>query len=247
MQALVVNASPNGRRGSTAAILTPFVDGIRAAGGSVETEYLSRLSIKPCMGDRNCWFKRKNVCVQQDDMAMLVDKFRSADLVVFSTPVYCDGVPGPLKIAMDRLVVLGNPFLKLTDNHTRHPAPYGEKRRSFVLVASCGLWEKDNFDPMLAHLRAFCRNISTEFIGALLRPHAFAMKNSPINDILRAAKSAGRELVEHGTISPALQETVSRKIVTRDAYMEWVNRTVDGYYSEQDKELLFGAACSPDR
>jgi len=143
MQVLVVNASPNGRRGSTAVILTPFVDGIRAAGGAVEIEHLNRLSIKPCMGERNCWFRHKNVCIQQDDMAMLVGKFRSADVVVFSTPVYCDGVPGPLKTAMDRLVVLGNPFLRLIDNHTRHPAPYGEKKRSFVLVASCGLWEKD--------------------------------------------------------------------------------------------------------
>ncbi|MBN1575191.1 MAG: flavodoxin family protein [Chitinispirillaceae bacterium] len=231
MQTLVINASPFGRRGNTATVLSPFLDGMREAGGSIEIVPLDKLSIKPCRGDLSCWFKTGNVCVQQDDMVQLLPKFHDADIVVFSTPVYCDGVPGQLKIMMDRLVVMGIPFLEVRDGHSRHPLPPHEKMRKFVLVASCGLWEKDNFTPMVAHLQAFCRNTGYRFGGALLRPHSFAMKNRNINDILRAAKSAGREIFKNDTISPALQDAVSRIIVSREDYLESVNRKTSPYFT----------------
>lgn len=40
-----------------------------------------------------------------------------------------------------------------------------------VLVSNCGFWEMDNFDPLLVHLKALCRNAEAEFVGALLRLH----------------------------------------------------------------------------
>jgi multimeric flavodoxin WrbA len=230
MHLLVINASPYGRKGFTATILSPFLEGVRSAGGSIETVNLNNLRINPCRGDLSCWFKEKNVCVQRDDMAQLIPRFRISDAVVLATPVYCDGLPGQLKIMMDRLVVTGNPFLEVRDDHTRHPVPPGEKPRKFALIASCGLWEQDNFSPMIAHLQAFCRNIGYIFSGALLRPHSFAMKGHAVNDILRAAKSAGRELVENGAITPASQDAVGREIVSREAYVEMINGKASVYY-----------------
>jgi multimeric flavodoxin WrbA len=230
MRLLAINASPYGRKGFTATILSPFLEGARSAGGSIETVSLNNLRINPCRGDLSCWFKEKNVCVQRDDMTELIPKFREADAVVFSTPVYCDGLPGQLKVMMDRLVVKGNPFLEVRDDHTRHPVSHGDKPKKFALVASCGLWEKDNFSPMISHLRAFCRNIGFIFSGALLRPHSFAMKGRAVNDILRAAKSAGRELVEDGAISPASRNAVGREIVSREVYVEMINRKASPYY-----------------
>ena len=229
MHLLVINGSSYGRRGITAALLTPFLEGVRDADGTSEVVVLSKLTIHPCRGDLSCWFKRKNVCIQNDDMAQLSAKFDDADCIVFSTPVFCDGVPGPLKVMMDRLVVKGNPFLVLRDGHTRHPSPPDYRPKHFVLISSCGLWEMDNFVPVTTHLQAFCRNVGYRFAGALLRPHSFAMRSAPVNDILRAARTAGKELAETGSIASATITAVGREIVPRDVYMDMINKKAEAY------------------
>jgi multimeric flavodoxin WrbA len=216
------------RHGSTAIVLNAFISGLRENRGEIEIVNLKKLTINPCMGDLSCWFHGKNKCIQNDDMAGLIEKFKAADLIVFSTPVYCDGVPGQLKVMMDRLVVLGNPLLELRENHTRHPHPVDYIPKKFVLITSCGLWEKDNFVPMVAHLKAFCKNLGFCFCGALLRPHSFAMKGNDINDILHAAKKAGSEIIEKGTIDLTTEDVVAREIVSRETYLEILNRKANG-------------------
>ncbi len=229
MHLLVINASSFGRRSITTSLMTPFLDGVREAGGSAEVVVLNRLDIHPCRGDLSCWFRKKNVCIQNDDMTELSVKFSEADCIVFSTPVYCDGVPGPLKVMIDRLVVKGSPFLELRDGHSRHPEPPDHRPDCFVLIASCGLWEMDNFIPMTTHLQAFCRNVGYKWSGALLRPHSFAMRSEQVNDILRAARTAGRELVESGAITAATADAVGREIVSRDAYIGMINKKAEAY------------------
>lgn len=223
MHTLIVNSSPYMRRGNTAVILNSFLSGLRESNGRVDLVNLNTLNINPCRGDLACWFRHKGKCIQQDDMTNLLSKLDAADIIVFATPVYCDGVPGQLKTMMDRIVAMGNPFLELRDNHTRHPVPVTLNQKKFVLIASCGLWETDNFSPMILHLQAFCKNLGIQFGGALIRPHAFAMKNHDVNDILQAAKKAAREIVVKNTISDSLLQTVCRPIVPREEYMEMVN------------------------
>ena len=53
--------------------------------------------------------------------------------------------------------------------------PVGYKRGKIVLVCNCGYWEMDNFNPLLAHVKAICRNTDREFAGALLRPYGYIM------------------------------------------------------------------------
>jgi multimeric flavodoxin WrbA len=223
MNVLVINSSPFSRRSNTALILNAFLSGVRENGGNIEIVELKKLSINPCRGDLHCWFHSKGKCVQNDDMTSLLQKFTRADIIVFSTPVYCDGVPGQLKIMMDRLVVLGNPFLELLDDHTRHPLPPDHVPKKFILIASCGFWETDNFSPMIMHLKAFCKNLGITFSGALLRPHSYAMKSNDINDILRAAKHAGLEIIRDGALTAATEELVSKAILSREKYMESIN------------------------
>lgn len=238
MNVLVINASPYKRRGITSLILTPFCDGVRSEGGKVDIVYLAGMDINPCRGDLSCWFKQKNRCIQKDDMEGLVPRFRRTDVVVFATPVYCDGLPGHLKVLMDRLVVLGNPLLEVRDGHVRHPMLEKRKEeRKFVLISSCGLWERDNFNPMVVHLEAFCRNIGYRFSGKLLRPHSFAVKNRKVNDILRAAKKAGRELVKRGAVPESLENIVSRPIVSRDEYIADVNKRASVYLALSQESL----------
>ena len=74
MKVLAINSSPRMDKGNTAMILNPFLEGMREAGSEVELFYTSKLNIKPCTGEFNCWIKTPGECYQKDDMQILYPK-----------------------------------------------------------------------------------------------------------------------------------------------------------------------------
>ena len=127
MKVLAFNCSPKMDKGATALILNPFLEGMREAGVEVELFYTKKLEVNPCQGCFNCWLKTPGKCFQKDDMQMVLAKLREADIWVFGTPVYVDGVSGPMKNLMDRMLPLLQPFIELRDGHCRHPKREGAK------------------------------------------------------------------------------------------------------------------------
>ncbi len=162
-------------------------------------------------------------------MQMLYPKLREADIWVLATPVYVDGVIGPMKNLMDRLIPLIQPYFEVRDGHCRHPLRDGTKHGKVVLISNCGFWEMDNFDPLLVHMKAACKNMNREFAGALLRPHGPALmgmveRKEPVDDIFEAAKEAGRQLVRDGEMSVETLDIVSRKLMSLDVYVQKINQ-----------------------
>ena len=160
---------------------------------------------------------------------MLYPKLREADIWVLATPVYVDGVSGPMKQLMDRTIPLLHPSIELRDGHTRHPPGEGTKYGKVALVANCGLWEADNFDPLIIHMKAYCQNLYRDFVGALVRPHGVMLRGmmqmgTEVNDILEAAKEAGRQLVQDGEMSTETLRAVSRDLVSLETYLGQLNR-----------------------
>lgn len=226
MRVIVLQASPLMDKGNTSRILTPFLDGLKDEGADVEVFYTEKLNIGRCKGDLGCWVKTPGVCFQSDDMSMLLPRLSRSDVWVFATPVYMDGMTGPLKTLVDRMQPLAEPFMEVFDGHNFHlmreTLPHGK----IVLVANCGFWEKDNFDPLLAFVKAFSRNVRRDFAGALLRPHGPAMRlvaGETLKDIFVAAHAAGRELAVSGRISERLMTAVSREIMPRNEYIDMIN------------------------
>jgi multimeric flavodoxin WrbA len=162
-------------------------------------------------------------------MEMLLPELAEADIQVFATPVYVDGMAGPLKNLLDRMIPLGSPSIELRDGHCRHPLRKGNNTGQVVLVSNCGFWEMDNFDLLLAHMKARCKYTNQEFAGALLRPHgptlkAMASKGAPVNDIFEAAREAGRQLVQEGEMSSQTLATVGRPLMLLEAYLQRANQ-----------------------
>jgi multimeric flavodoxin WrbA len=229
MKVLAFNCSPKMDKGNTALILSPFLEGMKEAGAEVDLFYTKKLKINPCQGCFTCWLKTPGVCFQKDDMQMLHPKLRDADIWVFATPVYVDGVTGPMKNLLDRLLPMLYPFYELRDGHCRHPLREGHKPGKVVLVSNSGFWEIDNFDPLLIHMRAMCKNFAREFAGALLRPHGAALKpmiemGVPLDDIFSAAKDAGCQLVRDGEMSAETLNVVSRELLPLDMLVQAANR-----------------------
>lgn len=211
MKVLAINGSPKMDDGNTARILNPFLDGMREAGADVELFHTRKLKIGPCNGDMSCWFRNPGKCGQNDDMQMLYPKFEDADVIVWATPVYFSGVTGPLKNLMDRQLPL------------HIPGTTPKKKQKVVLVSSCGAWEIEEFDPIIVQMRAIYSRADAEFVAALLRPGAEVVRYMPegaMDDVINAAREAGRELVRTGRISESLLKTVSRPLMSEEEYMK---------------------------
>jgi len=241
MNVLAVNSSPLMGEGNTARILNPFLEGMGEAGAQVELFYTKKLRINPCQGEFRCWINTPGECFQKDDMQMLYPKLENAEIWVFASPVYVDAVSGPMKNLMDRIVPIAQPFFELRDGHCRHPLREGVKKGKVVLVSNCGLWEMDNFDPLLVHIEAACKNLSREFAGALLRPHGPGLEivmemGQTVDDIYAAAKEAGRQLVEEGKMSAETLNAVSRELMTQEAYLQIVNEVFQQEIAAARKE-----------
>jgi len=232
MNVLAFNSSPLMAEGNTAKILNPFLEGMRNAGAQVELFYTKKLKINPCQGEFHCWIKTPGECFQEDDMQMLYPKLEDAEIWVFATPVYVDAVSGPMKNLMDRIIPIAEPFFELRDCHCRHPLREGVKKGKVVLVSNCGLWEMDNFEPLLVHMEAACKNLDREFAGALLRPHGPGLEivvgmGQSVDDIFDAAKEAGRQLVKDGKMSSETLNVVSRELIPQQAYLQVINEVFE--------------------
>ena len=241
MKVVAINSSPNMGEGNTALVLAPFLEGMREMGAEVELFYTKKLKINPCQGEFNCWLKTPGKCFQKDDMQMLLPQIAEADVLVLATPVYVDGITGPMKNLLDRIIPLAQPFFELRDGHCRHPGRDTNKDNQLVLVSNCGFWEMDNFNPLIVHMQAVSKNIGSEFAGALLRPHGPALKGmmemgGPVDDIFKAAKAAGRQLVEDGEMSDETLKVVSRELLPLEMYVEIVNQRFQEALDVPEKE-----------
>lgn len=230
MKVLAFNASPRKASGVTDRMLKHFLEGMREAGAEVELIYLADKKIGYCRGSFTCWLQTPGVCSIKDDMADILVKIREADMVVYGTPVYLDGMTAQMKTLMDRSLPLMHPHIEMRDGHTRHPMR-DKKRQKMVVVSTCGLPEIDNFDPIVIHFKAAAKNLYMEYIGAVVWPGGvfldFAAQSQPekIESIYRATKKAGYEVVAEGRMSPQTLEAAAQELVSQEAFMEQLNTT----------------------
>lgn len=174
-------------------------------------------------------------------MQILLPKLREADIWVLASPVYFDGVTGLMKNLMDRMLPLLYPLYELRGGHYRHPLREGVKRGKGVLVSSCGFWEVDGFDPLLVHLKAFCKNVDREFAGALLRSYGRGLRGAvkrglPLEDIFEAAKEAGWQLVQRGVMLNESLKTVARELGSQDVLLQEDNPLIQKKLDELEKK-----------
>jgi len=231
MKVLAINASPHRDKGNTALILNPFLEGMKEQGAEVEVLYTKTMEIKPCLGCLKCWTKTPGTCVITDDMTPVMPKIKAADVMVFATPLYWDGVSGPMKMFMDRMTPMGQPFIEIREGRDRHPVRDGYGHGKVVVISTCGYFGVENFDSMIHHYKAATINLEREFAGALLRPNAQSIQpmmmmgmGDSFKDVFEAAKQAGVELARDGKMSEATLATVSRDIMDVETFKNQANR-----------------------
>lgn len=211
---VAVNGSPRAEKGMTDIIVKRFLAGAESAGASTEILYPSRMRIEYCIGCLKCWFKTPGVCIHKDDMPELMMKTSGADLAVFASPVYVDGMTAQMKTMFDRCVTYVPPFFEYAEGRSYHPDEGGRRGR-VVLVSACGFPERIHFDPIALHFHRICENMRATVLGEFYFPASSLIASDPdmVEGNLEAVERAGREVVEGGKIGKATMERANADYV----------------------------------
>ncbi len=102
---LILKGSPR-PNGNSAALADQVAEGVRSAGGSVESFLLHRMNILPCDGCKSCREGIDGYCIIQDDMQILYPKLLEADAILIASPVYWFEVSAQTKAFIDRTYAL---------------------------------------------------------------------------------------------------------------------------------------------
>ena len=155
MNVLVLNGSPKGQNSNTFTITKAFLDGASYFDAEIIDVY--KLNIKPCAGCFACWNKTPGKCVIHDDMPGVLEKIISADIIVWSFPLYYFSVPGCLKNVIDRQLPMNLPFMSVNTESGGHPSHYDLSHQRHIIISTCGFWtSKGNYDAVNAQFLRIC-------------------------------------------------------------------------------------------
>ncbi len=123
LSVLAITTSPR-RHGNTGSALDKVLESFSEM--SVEKVVLNDLNIAPCKGCGKC--EKTSVRIHEDDFAVLGEKIRTCDLLIFASPVYSMSVCAQGKMLIDRCQVFWSRKYVLHDP----PVPEGKKFGMFI-------------------------------------------------------------------------------------------------------------------
>ena len=235
MKFTAINGSPRASNGVTWWVLEKFIQGIEDAGEKVQVINLADKKIHHCTGELACWFKTPGKCIHKDDMGEILAGLAPTENLIIATPVYVDGMTGLMKNFFDRIVPCADPHFEMRNGHLRHLERGSIKIKRVALVSVCGFFELDNFNPLVEHIKAICKNMNAEFSGAVLRPAGPMFPEIPtihplffkLRALTKAIKQAGNEFASSGKISAETASAISADVITKEDYFKRANEYFD--------------------
>lgn len=210
----------------TTFMVNSFILGAEEAGASVEYIKLKDYKINSCSGCYHCWTKTPGKCIYSDDMPILMKKYRDADLVIFSSPLYIFNVTGIMKTFMDRLLPLMKPYMLMDQRgQILHPDRFPEKgEQGFIVFSAAGFPEVEhNFDGLIGMYR--CWNSHSEnahLMGEFYLPSA-EMLVQPVykkrrEEVQSLCYSAGLQIIKEGRIDPSIMLKIQEPLVAKELF-----------------------------
>ncbi|MBO4861809.1 MAG: flavodoxin family protein, partial [Firmicutes bacterium] len=155
MRILVLNGSPK-KKSDTFRLTDAFLRGLnKNADHEVHVINVIEKDIAPCRGCFGCWQKMDGHCVVDDDQNAILDLYRTADVIIWSFPLYCYGMPSHLKAVLDRTIpLIKMKMVQKEDGTVRHEPLADFSKIHTLVICGCGFPDWDgNFES----LRMQCR------------------------------------------------------------------------------------------
>ncbi|HJO92144.1 MAG TPA: flavodoxin family protein [Victivallales bacterium] len=224
MKVLAINSSSRCNKTSkTYLMLTHLVKGMSNAGANVEIINLRDKKIKNCIGCFNCWVKTNGTCTLNDDMTNeLFFKWKSSDIVVYSTPLFYHHMNAVMSTFQERLLPNSLPFFQRNESKTTHPSR--QQSPKAVWLSVCGFPEISEFEVFSSYIkRTYHKNLIAEIYRSAAETMIENKYKHRLNEILLATEKAGKEIVEHQKISKNTLSILTAPIDDTDFIHESVN------------------------
>ena len=138
MKILILNGSPKRDASDTMCMTHAFIEGMNEVGeNAIHTVHVIEQNIQYCTGCFSC-MKNGGMCIYDDDMRGLLEEMLNADLLIFSFPLYCYGMPAPLKALIDRTLPLSSMQMKKVGERYEHIAQADFSNLKYLMICGCG-------------------------------------------------------------------------------------------------------------
>ena len=227
MKILVLNGSPKREKSDTMHITRAFLEGMEEVSGQ-EVNVINAVDkhIEYCTGCFAC-MHNGGKCIHDDDMKAILDKILESDLLVFSFPLYCYGMPAPQKAILDRVLPLSSMAMEKVGELYEHVGQADVSRLKYLMVCGCGFPNsKHNFEASVAQFKLMFPENHT-----IITIPESPMFNEPKADAvtkprLELVRQAGAQYALTGQIEASLLEQIQTPMIPEEMYAKIVNSGV---------------------
>ncbi|MBR4636743.1 MAG: flavodoxin family protein [Clostridia bacterium] len=227
MKILVLNGSPKRDKSDTMHITRAFLDGMNAAAPQ-ETEIIDVIDkhIEYCTGCFAC-MRNGGACIHDDDMRPILEKILESDLLILSFPLYCYGMPAPLKAVIDRVLPLSSMAMTKVGDRYEHVGQADFSRLRYLMICGCGFPNsRHNFEPAAAQFKLLFPDGHT-IVTVPESPMFNVPQAAPVTQPrLALIRQAGKQYAETGGVDEALLAEICSPMIPEETYAAIVNGSV---------------------
>ena len=224
MKILVLNGSPK-QKSDTMRMTDAFLEGMNKT-GEHEVTVINAIDkkIAPCRGCFCCWQNGDGRCVIEDDQNGILDLYRSADVIIWSFPLYCYAMPSHLKAVLDRTIPLVKMrMVETASGAVRHETLVDFSKKHTLVICGCGF---PDWDGNFTGLKAMC---DACFCG----PDMVCVPEAPLMNVpeaepvalplLERFRKAGGEYAAALTLSKETVAALETPMIPKEDYLRSVN------------------------
>lgn len=224
MKIMVLNGSPKRDASDTMHMTRAFIEGMNEiAENTVNIIHVIDKHIEYCTGCFSC-MRNGGDCIHKDDMKELLEEILESDLLVFNFPLYCYGMPAPLKALIDRTLPLSSMAMRKVGDRYEHVEQADFSHLKYLMICGCGFPNsQQNFEPAIAQFKLSFPNHHT-IITVPESPMFNAPEAEPVTKPrLELIRQAGQQYAASGIIAPDLLEEITSPMIPEEVYAQIAN------------------------
>ena len=219
MKILVLNGSPK-KKSDTMVLTNAFLRGIKKNGShEIFVMNISEMKISSCRGCFGCWQVKNKHCVIDDDQNRILDLYPEMDLIIWSFPLYCYGMPSHIKAVLDRTIPLNQMKMEIVDGRTRHLPMVDFSKIHTVVISGCGFPNYEhNFEGLSRQCDLCFGNLTKIFVPET--PLLNIPEAKPVTEPkVLAFENAGEEYAKNFSLSPETIENLQSLMISKEDYI----------------------------
>ena len=173
--------------------------------------------------------ENKNIFLAHSTAMMreILEQMLDSDLLLFSYPLYCYGMPAMLKNLIDRTLPLSSMAMAEVNGRHVHVGQWDYSHLRYLMICGCGFPNsKRNFEPAVRQFE-----LLFPYNHTILTVPESPMFNAPEAAVvtvprLELVKQAGQQYAQTGQIDAAILTEIGSPMIPEETYAKIVNENV---------------------